>query len=93
MRLKKNGAKLVNFVVDYVNGDMDRRAFELDYSGYVIECFPGFKKEHPRLSMRFADTIDVAYDACAWMPDDRFRNAIADALDEFMGKYEDADLF
>ena len=43
--------------------------------------------------MRFADTIDVVYDACAWMPDDRFRNAIADALDEFMGKYEDADLF
>ena len=93
MRLKKNGAKIINLVVDYVNGDIDRWAFDLDYSGYVNEYFPDFEKEHPRLSRRFADTVDVTYDACAWMPDDRFRDAIADALDEFMRKNEDADLF
>ena len=93
MKLKKNGAKLVNFVMDFVNGYMSRQEFELDYSGYVIEYFPGFEKEHPRLSRRFADNVDAVYEACAWMPDDRFRDAIADALDEFMGKQDNVDIF
>ena len=85
MKLKKNGAKLVNFVVDFVNGDVERGAFELDYAGYVIECFPKFEKEHPRLARRFADTVDRTYDDCAGMPDDELRDALADALDVFMG--------
>ena len=85
MKLKKNGAKLVNFVVDFVNGDVERGAFDLDYAGYVIECFPKFEKEHPRLARRFADTVDRSYDDCVGMQDDELRDAIADALDVFMG--------
>lgn len=85
MKLKKNGAKLVNFVADFVNGDVERGAFELDYAGYVIECFPKFEKEHPRLARRFADTVDRTYDDCVGMPDDELRDALADALDVFMG--------
>ena len=33
MRLKKNGARLVSFVIDFANGNMSRREFDLDYSG------------------------------------------------------------
>ena len=91
MKLKKNGAKLVNFVVDFVNGDVERGAFELDYAGYVIECFPKFEKEHPRLARRFADTVDRAYDIYAESPDEELRDALADALDVFMG-IDDADI-
>ena len=49
MKLKKHGAFLVNFVIDFANGDMSRFFFDLDYSGYVIEHFPEFEREHPRL--------------------------------------------
>ena len=38
MKLKKHGALLVNFVIDFANGDMSREDFDMDYSGYVIEC-------------------------------------------------------
>lgn len=44
MRLKKNGARLVSFVIDFANGNMSRREFDLDYSGYVVDYFPEFKE-------------------------------------------------
>lgn len=39
MKLKKHGAFLVNFVIGFANGDMSRREFDMDNSGYVIEHF------------------------------------------------------
>lgn len=93
MKLKHYGAMLVNFVIDYANGGMSRREFDLDYSGYVVGFFPRFEKEHPLLASRFAHTIDRAYDDCSWMPDDRFQDAISAAVDEFMGKTSEADFY
>ena len=93
MRLKKNGARLVSFVIDFANGNMSRREFDLDYSGYVVDYFPGFEEEHPCLARRFADTIDVAYEHCSWMEDEPFRQAIGDAADEFLGRNPIADIY
>ena len=92
MKLKKHGALLVNFVIDFANGDMSREDFDMDYSGYVIEHFPEFEREHPRLSRRFADTIDRTYSTCSWMTDEAFRDAIEDAVDEFLGNESMADI-
>ncbi|MBP3684804.1 MAG: hypothetical protein J6J12_07565, partial [Oscillospiraceae bacterium] len=47
--------------------------------GYVIEHFPEFQREHPRLSKKFADTVERTYSACSWMPDERFQDAISAA--------------
>lgn len=59
MKLKRHGAFLVNFVMDFANGDMSRWVFDMDYSGYVIEHFPEFEKEHPRLSQRLRTRLNV----------------------------------
>ena len=83
----------MNFVIDFANGDMSREDFDMDYSGYVIERFPEFEREHPRLSRRFADTIERTYSTCSWMMDEAFRDAIGDALDEFLGEAPVADIF
>lgn len=93
MKLKKHGAFLVNFVIDFANGDMSREDFDLDYSGYVIDYFPEFEREHPRLSRRFVDTIEHTYSTCSWMTDEAFRDAIGDAVDTFLGKAPAADIF
>ena len=93
MKLKKHGAFLVNFVIGFANGDISRLEFDMDYSGYVIEHFPEFEREHPRLSRRFADTIERTYSACSWMTDDAFRDAIGDAVDTFLGNAPDTDIF
>ena len=44
--------------------------------------FSAFRREHPRLSNRFSDTIDQTYDACSYMADEDFQEAIANAVDE-----------
>ena len=93
MKLKKHGAFLVNFVIDFANGDMSREEFDMDYSGYVIEHFPEFEREHPRLSRRFVDTIDRTYSTCSWMTDDAFQYAIGDAVDTFLGEAPAADIY
>ena len=48
----------------FANGDMSREDFDLDYSGYVIDYFPEFEREHPRLARRFVDAIERTYSAC-----------------------------
>ena len=78
--------------MDFANGDMIREAFDMDYSGYVIEHFSEFEREHPRLSRKFADTIARTYSACYWMTDDALQHAIGDAVDEFLGKAPAADI-
>lgn len=93
MKLKKHGAELVNFVISFVNGNISRRDFDLDYSYYVKKDFPAFRREHPRLANRFADTIDQTYDACSYMADEDFQDAIADAIDEFLGITPEANIF
>lgn len=92
IKLKKHGALLVNFVIDFANGDMSREDFDMDYSGYVIEHFPEFEREHPRLSRRFADTIERTYSTCSWMTDEAFRDAVGEAVDEFLGKESITDI-
>lgn len=93
MKLKKHGAFLVNFVISFANGEMSRSEFDMNYSGYCIEHFPYFEREHPRLSRRFADTIDQAYDMCGGMQDDAFIDAIGDAVDEFLGTAPICDIY
>ena len=80
MKLKPHGYFLVSFVTSFVDGEISRDEFDMDYSGYVIEHFPHFLREHPRLSSRFAETIDVAYELGERKSDEDLRDAIADAL-------------
>ena len=85
MKLGKHGRILVSLVTEYVEEKIDRQDFDLDYSGYVIEHFPGFQAETPRLAARFANTIDRAYSFNSRLCDPSFRESIAYALDEFYG--------
>ena len=92
MKLKPHGYFLVSFVTRFVDGEMSRHEFDMDYSGYVIEHFPDFRKEHPRLASRFADTIDFAYDLGEHKSDEDLRDAMAEALYDFFGNRQDCDI-
>lgn len=43
MKIKKCGSFLVNFLIDFANGDINWEDFDMDYSGYVIDYFPEFE--------------------------------------------------
>ena len=62
-------------------------------SGRNLQHFPEFEREHPRLSRRFADTIERTYSTCSWMTDEAFRDAIGNAVDEFFGNASVADIY
>jgi predicted ATPase len=86
MKFKKHTQFMIDFISDFANGELDRYFFDLDYSAYVIEHFPHMEIESPRLADKFADTIDRAYERGTHLdlPDEAFRNEIANALDEWL---------
>jgi predicted ATPase len=88
VKAKKHTAFLINFVSDFADGNMSRDNFELDYSGYVIEHFPGMEREDKRLARKFANTIDVAYDYAQDhnITDDDYRILVNNALCDLLGK-------
>ena len=93
MKLKPHGYFLVSFATSFVDGEISRHEFDMDYSGYVIEHFPSFRKEHLWLASRFADTIDLAYDLGEHKSDEDLRDAMDEALDDFFGNRQDCDIF
>ena len=93
MKLKRHGAYSIHFVESYVNEEISRLEFDLDYSGYVIEHFPGFEAETPRLAAKYGRIVDAAYDNYSWMSDDAFRLAMSDALNEFFGIGRSMDIY
>jgi hypothetical protein len=88
MNFKKHTAFMIDFISDFVNGELDRYIFDLDYSAYVIEHFPHMEQENSKLAEKFAHTVDWAYergtDLC--LSDEEFRAKISNALDEWLGK-------
>ena len=52
-----------------------------------------FRKEHPRLASRFADTIDVAYERGERKSDEDLRDSMANALDDFFENRQYCDIF
>lgn len=88
MNYKKHTAFMVDFISDFVNGDIERYFFDLDYSAYVIEHFPHMELENARFADKFANTIDWAYERGTdlGLQDEEFRVEISKALDEWLGR-------
>jgi hypothetical protein len=88
MNYKKHTAFMVDFISDFVNGEIERFFFDLDYSAYVIEHFPHMEFENAKFAEKFANTIDWAYERGTdfGLPDEEFRVEISKALDEWLGK-------
>lgn len=88
MTFKKHTAFMIDFISDFVNGEIERYFFDLDYSAYVIEHFPYMERENSKFAEKFADTIDRAYERGTdlGMDDEEFRLEISNALDELLGR-------
>ncbi len=78
---------MINFISDFINGELDRYFFDLDYSAYVIEHFPYMELEDGRLADRFAYTVDRAYErgSALGLSDEEFRAEMSRAFDKWLG--------
>jgi len=88
MKVGKHTAFMIDFISDFVNGELERYFFDLDYSAYVIEHFPYMELEDGRFEERFAYTVDWVYERGTdlGLSDEEFRVEIANALDEWLGR-------
>jgi len=88
MKFKKHKVFMIDFISDFVNGEIDRYFFDLDYSAYVIEHFPYMELEDSKLADKFVYTIDQAYERGTdlGLSDEEFRVKISNALDKWLGK-------
>ncbi|AUS95637.1 hypothetical protein CDQ84_14845 [Clostridium thermosuccinogenes] len=88
MKVGKHTAFMIDFISDFVNGEIERYFFDLDYSAYVIEHFPHMELENARLADKFAYTIDRAYERGTdlGLSDEEFRAEISNAFDEWLGR-------
>ena len=79
---------MIDFISDFVNGELERYFFDLDYSAYVIEHFPHMEHENNKIADKFAYTIDRAYERGTdlGLSDEEFRIEISNALDEWLGR-------
>lgn len=86
MKFKKHTAFMIDFISDFVNGEIDRYFFDLDYSAYVIEHFSYMELENSKLADKFAYTIDQAYERGTdlGLSDEEFRVKISNALNEWL---------
>lgn len=83
MNYKEHTSFIVDFVSEFVNGEMERYFFDLDYSYYVIEHYPEMEFEDAGFAHRFSDTVDRAYERGSNLnlSDEAFRVEISKALD------------
>ena len=87
MNFKEHTAFMIEFISDFVNGDLERYFFDMDYSAYVIEHFPYMELENSKLADKFANTLDRAYERGTdlGLPDEEFRVEISNALNVWLG--------
>ena len=88
MNFKEHTTFMIDFISDFVDGEIERYFFDLDYSAYVIEHFPHMELENTRLADKFSYTIDRAYERGTdlGLSDEEFRVEISNALNEWLGK-------
>ena len=87
MNFKEHTAFMIEFISDFVNGDLERYFFDMDYSAYVIEHFSYMEIEDSKFADKFANTIDRAYERGTdlGLPDEEFRVEISNALNVWLG--------
>ncbi|HOK50241.1 MAG TPA: hypothetical protein PLM18_08730 [Sedimentibacter sp.] len=88
MKIGTHTKFMIEFIKDFIDGEIDSYFFDLDYSAYVIEHFPYMEKENPELAERFANTIDYVYEYYVdrGLPEEEFRVKMSKAFDQWLGK-------
>jgi len=88
MKVGKHTIFMIKFITDFINGEIERYFFDLDYSAYVIEHFPHMEYENSELADKFAHTVDRAYElgTSPGLSDEEFRMEIANAFNEWLGE-------
>ena len=88
---KLNATKfMMSFVQEYLDGDMDRLGFELDFNHYLIENYPKMELEYNDLAEYFYFCLgEQGHDKGSGLSDDEHKELIRQQFDEFKAAMRD----
>jgi len=90
MPKKSGSAFMMNFVQEYLDGDMDRLGWDLDFNHYLIEHYPKMVRENIDLAECFNFYLaEQGFDQGASLPDDKHKKLIRKQFNEFKAAMRD----
>jgi hypothetical protein len=77
MGRKSNAQKMFDFVQEYLNGEMERMFFDLDFDHYFIEYYPAMERQNPDMAGCFAYYLsEQGIDVSEGLSDDQHKKLI-----------------
>jgi hypothetical protein len=88
---KKSGAAfMMNFVQEYLDGDIDRLSWDLDFNHYLIEQYSKMERENIDLAECFNFYLaEQGFDQGTSLPDDKHKKLIRKQFNEFNAAMRD----
>ena len=82
---RKNGLDFMRgFVLDYMNGGMDRMSFDLDFNHYLIKHYPAMERSNSGAAEAFAFYIaERGFDQALTLSDDEHMTLIRQQWGDF----------
>ncbi len=93
MPRKSNTQLMFEFVQEYLNGNMERMFFDLDFNHYLIQYYPAMERQNPEMAECFAFYIsECGVDASDGLSDTEHKKLIRKQWKEFTGAMEGGDV-
>jgi len=90
MPRKAGMAFMIEFVEEYLRGDMDRMGFDLDFNHYLIKHYPRMERENSELAECFAFYLgEDGLDRTVGLSDAEHKALIRDKFDDFLSVIRD----
>jgi hypothetical protein len=88
---KKSGTKfMMAFVQEYLDGEMDRLGFDLDFIHYLIKHYPKMEREDSDLAECFNIYLaEQGYDLAQGLTDAQHKKLIRKQYNEFLSAMQD----
>ena len=88
---KKSGAEfMMNFVQEYLDGDMDRLSWDLNFNHYLIKHYPNMERDNIDLAECFNFYLaELGFDQGVNLPDDKHKKLIRKQFNEFKAAMRD----
>ena len=90
MRRKQGMAFMLSFVQEYLDGEMDRLGFDLDFNHYLIKHYPRMEREDADMAEAFAFYLaEIGFDKSGNLTDAEHKKLIRQRFIEFMEAKDD----
>ena len=90
MARKSNTQLMFDFVTEYLDGDMERMFFDLDFNHYLIQYYPAMERQDSEMAECFVFYLaERGVDVSEHLSDEQHRQLIQRQWDQFNDAIDD----